>query len=133
MGKLARLFLFAISLSIPAIAVAGPITGSVVDSTGAVLPRALVRIVNPSGKEVASTLTNAEGRFTAAECGGCTIEVSLAGFKSASVKAGFTCHVRRVVNVGRAGSVRSTITSLRGRGWSFWIHTSQSTSGSRNA
>jgi vitamin B12 transporter len=88
MGKLARVFLFAILLFIPSIALAGPINGSVSDSTGAVLPRALVRVLNAAGKEVGSTLTNAEGRFVVADCSGCTIEASLAGFKTRSIKAG---------------------------------------------
>ena len=36
--------------------------------------------------------------------------------KSASVNVGLICQLRRAVNVGRDGSVRSTITNLRGKG-----------------
>lgn len=91
MGKTARSSLFALSLLIsllfPVVSFAGPINGSVVDSTGAVLPRALVRVLNSAARQVASTLTNADGRFVVADCSGCTIEASLAGFKTASVRA----------------------------------------------
>lgn len=88
MGKYARLFTFAISLSIPTIAFAAPLHGSVVDSTGAVLPRATVRLVDATGHEKSVTLTDASGRFTVNTdgCDNCSLEASLAGFKTASVK-----------------------------------------------
>src|SRR3954447_19789784 len=51
-----------------------------------------------------------------------------------SLNVGLIVHFSVLVKVGRAVSVRSTIESLRGRGWSpSWIQISQSTSGSRNA
>lgn len=85
MGKHARPFLFAISLFVsPAIAFAQQTAGAVVDSTGGALPRALVRVLDASSKEVSSTLTNAEGRFVVTLCSGCSIEASLAGFKSSA-------------------------------------------------
>lgn len=94
MGKIARFFLFVILLSIPAVAHAQQTTGSVVDSTGGALPRALVRVIDGSSKEVASTLTTAEGRFSfsAAPCNGCTLEASLAGFKTSSRKPNGELH-----------------------------------------
>lgn len=87
MGKYARLLLLAIFLSIPAIAIAAPLQGTVVDSTGAVLPRARVRLIDASANEIASTVTSADGRFLVAQCNNCTIEASLAGFKTKSIKS----------------------------------------------
>lgn len=87
MGKYARPFLLAIFLFIPNIAFAAPLQGTVVDSTGAVLPRARVRLLDASAKEIASTVTSADGRFIVADCNNCTIEASLAGFKTKSIKS----------------------------------------------
>jgi vitamin B12 transporter len=87
MGKLARLFLFAIFLFVPTLVDAGPIQGTVLDSTGGALPRARVRVLDASSREISSTLTSADGKFVVAECSGCTIEASLAGFKTVSVTA----------------------------------------------
>jgi vitamin B12 transporter len=92
MGKLVRFFLFAIFLFIPALAGAQQATGSVVDSTGGALPRARVRVFDASSKEIASTLTTAEGRFSIAACSGCTLEASLAGFKPSSLQTGSELH-----------------------------------------
>ena len=43
---------------------AGPLSGRVADATGRPLPRALVRVLDSSGKAVADTLTQADGSFT---------------------------------------------------------------------
>lgn len=85
MGKYTRPFLFAFSLFIPTLAIAGPVHGTVVDSTGGALPRARIRVFDASSKEISSTLTSADGRFVV-DCDSCTIEASLAGFKTASAK-----------------------------------------------
>jgi vitamin B12 transporter len=97
MGKYARPFLLAISLFIPSIASAGPVKGSVVDSTGGALPRAHIRVIDASSKEIGSTLTSADGQFVVAECNGCTIEASLTGFKPSSTKVNTQTQVNIVL------------------------------------
>ena len=61
--------------------VAGPLTGRVSDATGRPLPRALVRVLDASGKALSEGLTRADGTFTiettATEC---RVEASLTGF-----------------------------------------------------
>ncbi|TAK14175.1 MAG: TonB-dependent receptor [Acidobacteria bacterium] len=91
MGKPARLFtLLALSLSLcsAAEAVAGPVRGSVVDATGASLPRALVRLLDETGRERSSTSSDSGGRFTVTvdKCDACSVETSLTGFKPSRVK-----------------------------------------------
>ena len=88
MGKYARPFLLAISLFIPSIALAAPLQGSVVDSTGGALPRASVRLIDANGKQRAAVLTDSVGRFNidTSGCDSCTIEASLTGFKPSSQK-----------------------------------------------
>ena len=61
--------------------VAGPLTGRVSDATGRPLPRALVRVLDASGKALSEALTQPDGTFTiettATEC---RVEASLTGF-----------------------------------------------------
>ena len=49
-------------LAIPVLA--GPLTGRVSDATGRPLPRALVRVLDASGKTLSEALTQADGTFT---------------------------------------------------------------------
>ena len=86
MGKCARPFLLAILLLIPSFAFAGPVTGRVTDSSGAILPRASVRLIDATGKTRAAVLTDSVGRFTLNldACDHCSIEASLTGFQPSS-------------------------------------------------
>lgn len=61
----------------------GKITGIVVDSTRAVLPRATVRLLDRAGKEVSMTLTDSEGRFqfVRVPTGWYRVEASVTGFR----------------------------------------------------
>ncbi len=88
MGNYARLFLLALSLSVPSLALAAPLHGSVVDSTGAVLPRASVRLVDANGHLHAGVLTDSAGRFNIdiSGCDNCSVEASLTGFKTSAVR-----------------------------------------------
>jgi vitamin B12 transporter len=73
------------------------ITGVLIDSTGAVLPRATVRLLDKTGDEIAKNLTDSDGRF---QFGGTTsgsyrVEASLTGFrpKIAPAEAGNELHI----------------------------------------
>ncbi|HUF47254.1 MAG TPA: TonB-dependent receptor [Vicinamibacterales bacterium] len=60
----------------------------VVDSQGAAVVRAYVRLVDRSGRTIRTTLTDAEGRARIdGGCAACQLEVSLAGFRTASMPA----------------------------------------------
>lgn len=61
----------------------GKISGIVVDSTQAVLPRATVRLLDGEGKEVRMTLTDSEGRFefVRVHSGSYRVEASLIGLR----------------------------------------------------
>jgi len=76
------LFLVA-SLAAPALA-AEAITGVVVDQAGQPLPRAFIRVVDISGKEVARAFADDAGRFRLTPgLDACRIEVSMSGFSRA--------------------------------------------------
>jgi len=66
------------------------VTGAVVDPQGGAVVRAIVRVVDAGGKEVAITLTDAGGRFTFASlsCSNCKVEASRAGFTPATAPVG---------------------------------------------
>lgn len=76
-----------LSLSIPAVAFAAPVTGSIVDQSGAAVVRAFVRLVDANGREQAATITDDRGQFTidVTGCGGCRVEASLPGFRTAAL------------------------------------------------
>lgn len=63
------------------------ISGTVVDSTQAVLPLAIVRLVDNSGNQVEKQLTDSSGRFLfrGVAGGSYRVEASLAGFRAKSV------------------------------------------------
>ena len=67
----------------------GILSGTVLDSSRAVLPRATVRLISLAGVEIRRTLTDREGRFRfdnlAADT--YTVESSLTGFESRSITA----------------------------------------------
>jgi vitamin B12 transporter len=88
MGKIARPFLFVFLLLIPSFAHAQQTSGSVVDSTGGALPRAVVRVIDAAGKEKSTTLTDASGRFAlnVDGCSNCSVEASLTGFQTSAAK-----------------------------------------------
>lgn len=67
----------------------GTITGIVVDTTRAVLPRATVRLLDKTGGEVGKSLTDSEGRFQFERVapGSYRVEASLIGFRPKTVSA----------------------------------------------
>src|SRR5689334_3401475 len=88
-GRLARVgvFLFAFSLCIaPAFSqnISGSLTGTVQDPAGAVIPRAEVKLTNPSTGATQINTTNAAGVFLFASVlpGSYTVEISTAGFQT---------------------------------------------------
>lgn len=78
---------FCLLFSLVALPVAaGPLTGHVADATGRPLPRALVRVLDPTGKPLAETFTLANGTFTIdTSASDCRLEASLTGFSTASL------------------------------------------------
>jgi len=78
-------FLFVFSFLAPQVWAAESVTGTVVDPSGAVVPRALVRLLDASGALVATTVTDAAGEFRFAALAGAsyTLEVELTGFAQA--------------------------------------------------
>lgn len=76
-----------LSLSIPAVVFAAPVSGSVVDQSGAAVVRAFVRLVDATGHERSATITDDRGQFALdlTNCGGCKVEVSLAGFRAGTL------------------------------------------------
>ena len=65
-------------------------SGVVVDPQGGAVVRAIVRAIDAGGKDVAVTLTDANGRFAFASlsCGNCKVEASRAGFTPATTAIG---------------------------------------------
>jgi outer membrane cobalamin receptor len=83
--------LFLSSLLFAATAGAAPaVTGTVVDSTGRALPRALVTLTGESGAVVATTFTYPDGSFQIDKAmpAGCQVVASLDGFKTKSEPCG---------------------------------------------
>lgn len=64
----------------------GTLTGTVLDPSRAPLPRVTVRLLDPTGAEVARTLTDSQGRFRfeGLEGPSYTIEAALPGFETAT-------------------------------------------------
>ncbi|MDP9159369.1 MAG: TonB-dependent receptor [Acidobacteriota bacterium] len=110
---------FCVLAQIPVLAQSdrGSISGSVKDSTGAVLPGARVE-VQPSGP---SAVTDAQGQFTLSNLrqGPYTLAISYVGFSSTSISAqvsgGQTARVDAVLQVGSRSEVM-TVTGERARG-----------------
>ena len=82
--RLCPFFVFLFSLST---AHAEPLTGRVVDPAGRAVPRAIVRAIDSSGRILAEVFTTPDGTFrlnvTTIQC---TLEASLTGFSTTSVK-----------------------------------------------
>src|SRR5438034_9174344 len=87
-GLLFFAWLFAVMLVAPALAqkTTGDITGSVVDSTGAVLPGVTVTATCPATNFARTVTTDAQGGFSIPELPICVYKVSaeLPGFKTIS-------------------------------------------------
>jgi vitamin B12 transporter len=68
---------------------ASTISGTVVDSARAVLPRATVRLLDKTGSDVGRNLTNSDGRFRFGRVapGSYRVEASLTGFRSKALPA----------------------------------------------
>jgi outer membrane cobalamin receptor len=96
-----RLFLFIFILFVPALArAATTLSGEIVDQSGRGLPRALVRIVDPSGTEIASTFSDEAGRFRVnAAPPGCRVSATLDGFAAGSAPCGSGDGIRVVLTV----------------------------------
>jgi len=62
-------------------------SGSIVDQSGAAVVRAFVRLLDANGRERSATITDDRGQFTldVTNCGGCRVEASLAGFRTATL------------------------------------------------
>ena len=108
--KLAALLLLAIGFTLaPHLAyaqggVAASLSGTVVDSTGAVVPGADVVVKNNATAATQSTVSGANGLFTipALDPGSYTVTVSLQGFKTAVLN-----DIR--LNAGQPGNVKATL------------------------
>ena len=75
------LFVFLSSLACASLGSAGStVHGTIVDPSGRPVPRAHVRVLDPSGRERASAFADENGRFDVASMEDCRIEASLAGF-----------------------------------------------------
>src|SRR2546427_5853321 len=98
------LALMGLSAAAQDISTKGGISGTVVDSTGAVVPGATVTITGPIGERV--VITDSRGSYEVANLipGKYTVKASLAGFKTASVSD-------VTVYVGKATSVRLTLST----------------------
>lgn len=77
------------------------ISGTVVDSSQAVLPLATVRLLDKSGNKVGQELTSADGRFHFVEVAGGSYQVqaSLTGFRSKTVSAAAGSELRILLEV----------------------------------
>lgn len=83
---LGSVLLFAFLLVSPCLAfAAGPVAGTVVDSSGQPVPRAVVRISGSNGVTVATVFSGQDGSFRvpASAPADCTIDVELTGFQHA--------------------------------------------------
>src|SRR6266704_2986190 len=98
------LALMGLSAAAQDISTKGGISGTVVDTTGAVVPGATVTITGPIGERV--VVTGSGGGYDVANLipGKYTVKASLAGFKTASVSD-------VTVYVGKATSVRLTLST----------------------
>ncbi len=82
-----RTLVSAVTLAIFQIALYGesvePIAGTVIDPDRAAVPDASVRLISPTGSELAHTLTDQQGHFSFhQQCSSCSVEVELTGFTS---------------------------------------------------
>ena len=79
-----------ILLTCPALAAraADAVDGIAVDQSGSPLPRAFVRVVDGTGRELASGFTDEAGRFHLPASGECRVEASLGGFAAAAAACG---------------------------------------------
>src|SRR5579875_3583620 len=94
------LFVFLLLFPIvPLAASAATLQGTIRDPDGAVVPGAMVRLLNPQGAEVAHTVSDERGhfRFPKLASGTYTIKASLSGFGEATLKARDGENVRLVL------------------------------------
>ena len=72
---------------------------TVADTQGAAVVRAHVRVIDAAGRVLAEAVTDVEGRARVADagCAGCHVEVSLAGFRTATVLSAAGRDVRVVL------------------------------------
>jgi len=87
-ARATRVLLSAIlSFALTASAAASPVTGSVVDASGAAVVRAFVRLVDAAGRERSATITDDRGRFALDldACADCHLEASLVGFRTSTL------------------------------------------------
>ena len=96
MSLLAPVFLLSLSFA------SGPasISGTVVDTAGRAVPRAIVQIVAADGSVAANTVTDADGTFRIATAlSSCRVEASLTGFSKASAPCTTDTPVRLALSV----------------------------------
>ena len=107
--------LFCLLILLPALALVGPavaqdistkggISGTIVDTTGAVVPGATITITGPIGERV--VITDSQGNYDVTNLipGQYTVKASLSGFKTASAS-------NVTVYVGKTNSVRLTLST----------------------
>jgi len=78
---------------------AADLAGTVVDSSGRPVPRAFVRVIDPSGGETGRTFTDESGAFSVQAEGSCRVEATLTGFRPASVRCDEARPLRIVLRV----------------------------------
>jgi vitamin B12 transporter len=79
---------FATTFLVTSVAAAGPVTGTVVDSTGRALPRVLVTLIDAGGTTVDTTFSYPDGTFRVGKDApaGCQVRAALAGFETATIE-----------------------------------------------
>jgi hypothetical protein len=92
------------------------VSGTVVDSSGAVLPGALVRVFNEQGTQLGAATTGADGRFSVpANPGRVRLDASLSGFKPITVLSETGAETRLVMSIGELAESISTTAAAPAR------------------
>ena len=125
MSKLCLGLAVLLCLAAPVVAMAGDVTGSVVDESGGVLPGATVTFTGPAGTQ--SAVTRAEGKFTIANLAEGTYKVSV-------TMSGFSTATKDAVSVTAAGGdIGSFALKIAGMGETVVVSASKVESTIQNA
>ncbi|HEV8383432.1 MAG TPA: TonB-dependent receptor, partial [Candidatus Acidoferrales bacterium] len=104
-----------ISVAVPSVT----LRGRIVDASGAVIPRASISIFGAAGAPVASTTTNAQGKFSveSLSAGRYELVAARSGFENASVAVDATSgEPAEILLTLRVGLVTSSVTVTASRG-----------------